>query len=247
MFFYSGYFYLATIILQAVCVFHCIRKGNQQQWIWLIVFLPIVGCVVYFFSEILTRQQVSSVSTGLSGVIKPAGSIRKLEENLRFSDTFNNQIALADAYQQKKRFQEAIQLYERGLTGAFEENEYGISRLMAARFAEQNYQEVVKLAARIQHQPQFPRSGSHIQYAISLGKTGHPDEAEKEFRTLNGRFSNYEARYYYSLFLQQQNRTEDARKLLTDLLAEVKQLSGRERRYNREWIGKSRETLKKMQ
>lgn len=43
--FLPGYFYYVTLALQAICVIHCLRKGNQQKWIYIIVFLPLIGCV----------------------------------------------------------------------------------------------------------------------------------------------------------------------------------------------------------
>jgi hypothetical protein len=246
MFLFSNTFYLITIILQGLCVFHCIRKGNQQNWIWLIVFLPLIGCVVYFFSEIMTRRQVQSVSSGVNEIIRPSGSVRKLEENLRFSDTFNNRMALADAYMANGQHRPAIELYESSLTGAFAENEHGIAQLAMAYYREKNYEKVLELVKKIRHLPQFHGSKTHILYAMSLGYAGHTREAEEEFLKQKGRFSNFEARYYYSLFLQQNNRTGEARQLLSDMVAEVSQLSGVERRHHREWIGLAKEALKKI-
>jgi hypothetical protein len=246
MFLFSNTFYVITIILQGICVYHCIRKGNQQNWIWLIVFLPLIGCVIYFFSEILNRGQIQSVSSGVSEIIRPSGSVRKLEENLRFSDTFNNRIALADAYLANGQQRPAIELYESSLTGAFAENEHGIAQLALAWYREKNYEEVLKLVKKIRHLPQFQGSKTHILYAMSLGYAGHTSQAEEEFLKQKGRFSNFEARYYYSLFLQQNNRTREARQLLSDMITEVPQLSSVERRHHREWIGLAKEALKKI-
>ncbi|MBI3138676.1 MAG: hypothetical protein HYZ15_08840 [Sphingobacteriales bacterium] len=246
MFFFSSTFYIITLVLQGICVFHCIRKGNQQNWIWLIVFLPLVGCIIYFFSEILTSRGIRSVQTGVSGIINPSGSVRKLEENLRFSDTFNNRIALADAYLASGRTRDAIDLYEKSLTGAFAENEDAIAKLAFAHYREKNYEAVIREAKKICSLPQFPRSKTHILYAMSLGYAGQTAQAEEEFLKLKGRFSNFEARYYYSLFLQQNNRSGEARAVLNDMIAEVPQLSGVERRHHREWISLAKDSLNKM-
>ena len=98
MFFFNGYFYTFTIVLQAICVFHCIRKGKQTNWIWLIVFLPFVGSIAYIFTEIINSRDLNQVQSGVGSILNPTAPVRKLEENLRFSDTFNNRVALADAY-----------------------------------------------------------------------------------------------------------------------------------------------------
>src|ERR1700741_988342 len=96
LFYLFGQYYYVVLILQAICVYHCVRKGNQN-WIWLIVFLPLVGCVIYLFTEVITKNKVRNVQSGVGEVFRPSGSIKKLQENLRFSDTFQNKIALADA------------------------------------------------------------------------------------------------------------------------------------------------------
>lgn len=246
MFFFSSTFYVITIIMQAICVIHCVRKGNQQKWIWIIVFLPMIGSIVYFFSEIFTGRDMRTVQSGVGEIFNPSGSIRKLEENLRFSDTFNNRVALADAYLDARQTAKAAELYESSLTGAFTENEYAISRLIQAYYAEKRYAEIVAIVPKICKLPQFPRSKAHILYAMSLANTGRDDAAEQEFLGMKGRFSNFEARYYYALFLQKNNRYEEAHVLLKQIAEEIPQLSSVERRYNQQWIGLSKELLKKI-
>lgn len=246
LFFFSPTFYIITVLFQAICVIHCIRKGNQQKWIWLIVFLPMIGSIVYFFTEIFTDRQMRSVQSGMGELVNPSGTIRKLEDNLRFSDTFNNRVALADAYLKAGQPGKAAPLYESSLTGAFTENEYAISQLILAYYAEKRYTDIVAIAPKIYRQPQFPRSRAHILYAMSLANTGRDEQAEQEFAGMRGRFSNFEARYYYALFLQKNNRIDEAKKLLQDIADEVPQLSNVERRYNRQWTGLCRDLLKKL-
>src|SRR5687768_11754186 len=132
MFFDNNYFYYVTIGLQAICVLHCLKRGNTQKWIWLIVFLPVIGCLIYFFSEIVTGNRIQQVSSGVGSVLNPGGSVRKLEEQLRFADTFHNRVALADAYLANGRTKDAIALYEQSLTGVFTENEHLLKQLIIA-------------------------------------------------------------------------------------------------------------------
>lgn len=243
-FFFNPAFYTVTIILQAICVIHCIRKRNQQNWIWLIVFLPMIGCIAYLFSEVLTRRNIRDVQAGVGEVFSPSGSIKKLEDNLRFSDTFNNRIALADAYMHAGQTQRAINLYEESLDGAFAENELGISRLMVAYYKEKRYDDVIRLAPKIISLPQFARSKAHILYAASLAHARQPEKAETEFQKMNGRFGNFEARYYYALMLRNYNRGDEGRRILSHIAEEIPQLSSAERRHNREWLSLAKEALK---
>jgi hypothetical protein len=244
MFFFNPAFYTVTIILQAICVIHCVRKRNQNNWIYLIIFLPVIGSLVYLFSEVITRRGIKNVQSGVEEVFRPSGSIKKLEETLRFSDTFNNRIALADAYMATGQTQRAIELYEDSLHGAFAENELGVSRLIIAYYKEKRYDDVIRMAQKIYKLPQFARSKAHILYAASLGNAGQNESAEKEFLKMNGRFGNFEARYYYALFLQRNNRYDEGRRILGQVTEEIPQLSSIERRSNREWLSLAKEAMK---
>jgi hypothetical protein len=236
MFFSSPYFYYITIGLQIICVIHCIRKGNQGYWIWLIIFLPLIGCIAYLFTEIFTKRELEKVQSGLGTVINPTGRIKKLEANLRFSDTFNNRILLADAYLEKGFTDKAIELYESSLTGNFTENEYVLSKLILAYFRNKRYEDILPIGKKLLGLPQFLRSRSHIMYAEALGYTGKNEEAEKEFLKMKSKFANYEARYQFGLFLIRSSRQEDAFQLFTDIVNESSHLGPRERRYNKEWL-----------
>src|SRR5258705_12780071 len=125
-FFNSSYYYI-ILGLQAICVFHCVRKGRQTNWIWLIVFLPLIGCLIYIYTEMFSRRDIQNMQSGMISVFRPGSSVRKLEETLRFSDTFTNRIALADAYLETGDTDRAIEIYESSLEGNFTENEYVLS------------------------------------------------------------------------------------------------------------------------
>lgn len=187
-----------------------------------------------------------NVQSGLGSIFNASGSIRKLEENLRFSDTFNNRVMLADAYLAAGQTAKAIELYESSLTGAFEENEHVLIQLVVAYSREKRYEDVISISKKIYRLPQFARSQTHILYAIALGKNGHSDQAETEFKLMMGRFSNFEARYQYGLFLIHQDRIEEARQLYSEIVDETSHLSSRERNYNRHWFNLVKDELKKI-
>lgn len=244
--FFPGYFYFISIALQAICVIHCLRKGNEQKWIYLIIFLPMIGCVAYFFTEIVNVRRIHGPqlgSGGFSGFSSPVGRIRKMENTLRFADTFNNRVMLADAYLLVGRTDEAIGLYKESLTGAFSENEHVIKQLIVAYFQKGMYAEVIVMARRLYGRPQFARSKEHVLYARALEYTGDVEGAEREYMKMKGRFADFEARYQYGLFLRGAGREKEARLVFEDIADEAPHLSSRERRDNRSWISKAKEEL----
>ena len=125
----NNYFYYIELCLQALCAIHCVRRGTQNKWLWIIVFLPVVGSLIYIFSELRLGRSIRNPGIDLAAVVNPGGKIKKLEDNLRFTDTFDNKIKLADAYLAAGYTDKAVELYEKSLTGAFAENEHGIAQL----------------------------------------------------------------------------------------------------------------------
>lgn len=245
--FVNSYFYYAEIALQGLCVFHCIRKGNQNKWIYIIVFLPVIGSIAYFFSEILPGLRRSrGPKVDIGAVINPGGRIKKLEEKVRFADTFNNRIELADAYLAGGMTDKAIEVYENSLAGAFAENEHGNMQLATAYFAKERYEEVIKTVKKVYKTHQFARSPVHVLYAKALEFDGKPDLAEAEFKQMKGRYSNFEQRYEYGLFLERADRVEEAAELFEQMIDEGPHLGSMERRNARVWLSKAKDELKKI-
>lgn len=121
-----------------------------------------------------------------------------------------------------------------------------LKQLILAYYKEKRFEDTVTAAEKIYSLPQFARSSSHICYAIALEQTGNRASAEKEFLLLKGRFSNYEARYQYGLFLQRASRDADARAIFTEMIDEGSHLSSLEKRNNRQWFSLAKDELKKM-
>ena len=245
MFFDSPNYYYIIVGLQALCVIHCLKMGRERGWIWFIVFVPFIGSVAYIFMEIFSRRDLQNVGSGLGSVINAPWKIKKLEQQLRFSDTFNNRVALADTYLAAGQKEKAIALYESSLTGAFTENEYVLKQLISAYFEAQRFADVVAIAKKIYTLPQFARSKAHILYAMALEKTGETTQAEKEFQQMRGRFANFEARYQYGMLLTRTSRGADAKKIFADMVEEASQLTPRERRAASTWFSLVKEELRK--
>lgn len=245
MFFLNNYYYYIIIGLQIICVVHCLRKGTQTMWIWLIIFLPLIGCIAYIIMEILNRNSIQQVQSGMGNIIYAAGKIKKLEKQLEFSDTFNNRIMLADAYLSAGYTEKAIQLYETSLTGAFKDNEHVLIQLVTAYYEVQRYNDAIKAAKKVYNNPAFHTHG-HVLYAMALNKIGEADLAEKEFTTMKGRYSYFEARYQYGLFLINKNRVGEAQKIFNDIVNEFSYLSSFEKRNNRVWYNNAKQELRKI-
>ena len=244
MFFGGGSYYYLIIGLQIFCAIHCLRRGTQGKWLWIIIILPLIGSLIYIYSEILANRSFRGPNIDVGAVINPGGKIKKLEEELRFTDTFTNRMKLADAYLAAGQNGDAAELYKSSLTGAFAENEHALAQLMIAYFEMQRYDEVIPIGKKLYKLPQFPRSKAHIAYAMSLESLGRLEEAENEFKAMKGRYSYFEQRYQYGLFLIRNGRDKDAWTIFTDMLNEGQHLGQMEKRSNRKWFALAKNELR---
>lgn len=246
---FSGYsqYYVLVIALQGICAFHSIRKGTQSKWIWIIVFLPLVGSLAYIFTEIIQKQHVSSVQEGVAAIVNPSGRVRKLERALKFSDTMANRTALADAYLASGMYAQAALQYESCLNLAFSNNAYVIMNLIQAYYHLGRFEDIIRLAPRVVNDISFPKSPACLMHAIALEKGGHTDQADSEYAKLNLRFSNYEARYRYGMFLLSTGKRDAALKVLRGIEAEAQHMTRGEMGSSKGWILKTEQALKNLE
>ncbi|OCX51406.1 hypothetical protein BEL04_15365 [Mucilaginibacter sp. PPCGB 2223] len=245
LFHLSGYYYI-PVALQAFCCFHAYRRGTLNNWLWIIVFVPVIGSVIYLFSEVFSSRGVRRPKIDVGAIVNPGGKLKKLENELRFSDTFANKIKLADAYLAAGYIDNAQELYEGALTGSFADNEHGLSQLLVIYYRQEKYSDVINIAKKISRSQKFPKSTAHLLYAQALEHTGETELAEKEFKAMKGRYSCFEQRYEYGLFLKRQNRPQDAERIFNEILDEVPQLSSMEKKNARAWAAKAKLEMRDM-
>jgi hypothetical protein len=235
--------YYLIIGLEGICVFHCVKKGNQGKWIWIIVCVPVIGSLIYIFSEIITKRDIGTVQSNISTIIFPTGRIKDLEKKLEFANTFDNKVALADAYLASGSIQQAIELYESCIVGVFSDNEYVITKLIISYYHAERYADAVKIAQKILRSTDFNKSHAHVLYALCLEKTGNSDQAEKELESMKGKYSNFEGRLNYGQFLIRANRSQEAKVIFSEMLQEASHMTSSESRGCNRWLRQAREEL----
>lgn len=242
----QDYLYYISFALQGFCAYHSFKNGTQQKWLWIIIFLPYLGSLIYIYQEILSRREISAAKIDVKSIINPGSKLKKLEDEVRFTDTFANRIKLADAYLAAGQTDKAVEIYKASQTGAFAENEHVMAQLMIGYYELGRYAEVLPLAQKLYNQPRFIRSKAHVVYAKSLELSGNIRQADDEFKLMKGRYSYFEQRYQYGLFLMRQDKVEEAEKIFTDMLEEQPHLSAVENRSNKQWFVNAKNELKKL-
>jgi FimV-like protein len=214
-------FYYLTIAIQVYCIYHLFKNGKPIYWIFVILFLPLLGSVVYLITQVYNRKDAEMIQSNVTQFINPTKKIKDLEKQLEFSDSYGNRMNLADAYFEIGDYQQAIPHYEEMLKNKLQ-NEFFPRRQLVICFSKlEEYDAVIANAERIKNNQEFRRSTSEFYYGHALYKSGKTKEAEAHLQSIDRPFSNYEERLELAKFYLDSNQNEKAKALLEEMASEA--------------------------
>lgn len=239
---------IPILLLQVICAVHAVKTGRAQTWLWIILFLPGVGCLVYFFAEILPGLQRNSavrrVGVDVATAIDPGRSLRQLEEELDVADTVSNRRALAQGYLKAGRYDQSVEIFRSCLKGVFKDD-LGLSlELAQALFLSGNYQEAKERLDQLDPADLGIRAPErNLLYARTLEQFDDLQAALVQYEAILRQSSGEEARCRYALLLQRTGQTEKARLVFHEILARARRSPRYYRRDQKPWIDLARQNL----
>ncbi len=236
------YFYF-IIALQGFCLYHCYQNKSEYYWFLAIIFLPLLGCLVYLFTKVFRKGNIDKVQDGIVTAINPSKRITDLEKQLQFSETFENQVQLANAYLEAQQYDKSIEQFTAALKGNFKSDFYGITKLGVAYFYNGDYGKAIDKLQEIEESPKFKKSEAQFMLGLALEKEGRWDEAETHLVTFDAPYSNYSERLTLAQFYDRIAKKEKAEEVLNELIGESERMSKQNRRLNRTIFAKAREML----
>jgi hypothetical protein len=234
--------------LQLLCAAHVIRTGRPSQWLFIILALPLAGCLAYFFVEILpelghsraARQAVRDIGA----VIDPERELRELAERAAKADTVANRAALAEECLRLGRAADAKRLYQSCLTGLHATDHALMLGLARAQSALGEHGEACETLDRLRAaHPGLDCPEGHLLYARSKEQQGELEQALIEYAALAEYHPGEEARCRLALLLQKTGRVAEARGLFEQVVRSVEQASKLYYRAQRDWYEVARRNL----
>ncbi|QTD37028.1 hypothetical protein JL193_12970 [Polaribacter batillariae] len=216
-------YYYIIVALQVLCFYHCYKNNKEYYWYFIIFFIPLVGCIIYLITQVVNKKDVSIISEEITTIINPTKKIKDLETAVKFSDTFQNKINLADAYSEIKEYNNAILYYEKALDSGFKNDPYTLNKLIKCYYKVGNFDKVIAYSQKINLEKEFQES--IYFYGLALEKKAYFKEAEIQLKKLDIRYSNYNERLELSKFLIRRNKNAAAKEVLKEMLQEIKSMS----------------------
>jgi hypothetical protein len=236
MFTYWNDYYYIVIIFQAISVIHALKTG-RNQWIYLLIFLPLVGAIAYFFMELLPDLRRGTNTKGLSKMVFPNNDIKEWERKVQLSDSVTNKLGLSNAYAAQQQYDKAIALSLECLSGYYADDPAILLQLAQQYFMKGEYQESIHYFNKLQSKSSTSLKSveDELLYVRALAGAGETENAENGYKRLIRIHHSLEARYYYGIFLKAQGRNEEAKDQFQSIRTEIKLLPRYARKRNQKW------------
>lgn len=242
--------FLPQIIFQILCVLHIVKYGRDRYWIYLVLFLPYVGCIVYFFAEILPSLRTGGIlknaNDQVGNALFPARKIKALEEQIALADTYQNRLILAEAYAAAERYDDSLQLFEKILTGIYKEDAVALGKRAMVYYSMKNnplalkdFEQIISRGTKLEEKEQ-------LVYAIVLEELNQFEKAAAAYHRAVGIATGLEAEYRFALLLQKIGKEEDAVFIFQDMIRKTRSSPSYFKRRNSKWVNLAKEELQKV-
>jgi hypothetical protein len=231
---------LPTIILLIVCVVHAVRTGRIFPWIYLIIFLPLIGSLIYLglvvVPELFAGRRARRLGAKVRELADPHRGLREAHREVGLVGSVDAKRALAEQYMERGKYEDARAMYADTLQGQFQDDTALLYGLARAEFACGNGAGTqASLDALFKADPNYSSADAHLLYARALELQGKDDQALEEYQRLVRYFPGEEARARYGLLLEKVGRDAEARTIFQEVLRLLDGAPSRYRRAQREW------------
>jgi len=236
---------LLSLGLQIALAIHAYRTGRMNPWLWLIVFVPGLGCLLYVILELLPEWTSGSAARRLH-----AGAVQTLDPGRRYRDlaraaeiapTVQNKMNLAEEALRLGRAAEAVRLYEESAVGIHATEPGILLGLARARFASGDFAGTLSAIEALRAaNPEHHKPDTDLLLARALDALGRSAEALSIYAALADSYPGEEARARYADLLSRTGDVASARAEYAEIIRRVELQGGSYRKAQRAWYDLAR-------
>jgi hypothetical protein len=238
--------YAAIVGIQVLTVIHIVRSGRTNPWLYVVVFLPLVGSVAYLVAEVLPEllsdPAAQRAREAMRDRVDPERRLRALRSEAEEIGTPQSFAALAEELARLGRTNDAVAAYRRAMTGLFAHDpdlHFALAKTLvdAAEQDATHWQAAAQAVQDLSALDAVHRPGDQtlLQARLALG-TGDVPAADRLFRHLTEGFPSVEVSVRYAHFLYTHGKVAEARSLLEQVQALAKRSTAHVRRMNAYWF-----------
>jgi len=240
-----------TYFIQILLVIHVLKTGRNRYWIWLLLFVPLIGGIAYLVIEILPEFSNSihgqRAIRGVRKTLDPGAGLRRHAAAWEQSPNADNARHYAAALMDQGQYSQADEVLDRAMSGFFS-TEPNLMLLRArSSFESGDSAKAIQTLERLQREnPEFRSAEGHLLYARALEADGRLEDAIGEYASVGQYFPGVEARYRLARALAAAGRADEAREAFEALLRDAKLAPPHFRKSQKTWLQRAGEELKQM-
>lgn len=227
------------LILQIALAIHAGRTGRPFFWIFLIIFVPMVGMLAYILVELVPEYlggyRGRRAAAALGQAVAPGRGYRRLSEEVEAAPTVQNMLALAEECQALGRFGEAVDLYRRCLVGVHADDTAILLGLAQAQFGAGDAAGAKASLERLNAIPDYQSAEAHLLFARTLEALDDLAAARHEYEAVSRYYPGPEAACRHALLLQRVGERDQAAAIFAEVKRNLDRSPRHVRRRWREW------------
>ena len=135
--------FFLTITVQILFAYHVHRTGRNMYWIFLILMIPGMGCLIYFVVEVLPEivrgPAVNKLKLKFRHMLNPNKEFNDAKYAFGVAPTVENRIRLAQLLTARRDYEAVIALLEPALTNHFKDDVLLLEGLAYAYYDKGDY------------------------------------------------------------------------------------------------------------
>jgi hypothetical protein len=231
-----------SILLRIVAIVHFIRRRPDFFWIWVILF-HWIGALVYIVVEVIPDAGLLRSSLQ---VFPRRRRIHELERMIHDNPSAGNYEELGLLYLDDADFARARACYDKAISSRTDSIDAFYRRGVAEVELGDFTAAMPDLERTVTSDPNYDFHRAKGLLAWVYAQTGQAEKADAMFREATRISTISETYYHYSLFLQQQGRTAEARVWAQKILDKKPSMPTYLRRRERPWFRKASTLLMRL-
>jgi hypothetical protein len=201
---------------------HALRTGRQMYWLIILFSFPLLGSIVYFFTEYMPSSKldrgVKQVSNIAINLLDPTRELREARQAFDLTPTVQNRMRLAAALDGAGEYNEAVQQFDACLNGPFASDLEVCFGAAKAKFHNKQPHLAIALLREIRNkQDTFRPEELSLLLAQSHAESKDDVNARIEYEHANNTFGSAEVRARYALWAANVGDFSTAKRLRADL------------------------------
>lgn len=243
--------YIASLAFQLLFAAHAWRTGRDRTWLWIILIFPFVGCLLYFFVELLPEMmagpEAHSVKRWLTNRRFPEKDLVEARHALDTTPTVANRLKMAQLLMGRQDYAGVITALQPALTGHFADDPAVLEGLAYAYYYQGSHAKALEYAEQIcAHEGWTPKDYVKLLRAKLLQATGDIEASRTAYEDIIQTYAGEEARIAYASFLEARGEAAAAQAVYADIVKRAPHAPKHYQKRERAWIEQAQAALKRL-